>query len=108
MHPTQPTQPVQPTQHALSARDRRYGRHLDLAALAAAGALALVAFDAVAVPTLPLGTGAWLDAVVNEWIIWFTVLYLLLLGVLALYEKAATSRQLMRFDVGTERRDDPD
>jgi hypothetical protein len=62
-------------------------RRLDLAAVAAALALFLVACDAIMVPTLPLSTGAWLDGVINEWLVWFGGLYVLLVGIAAVAER---------------------
>jgi hypothetical protein len=48
----------------------------DAAALAAAGALGIVGWSQMAHPWSPSGSG--LDATANEWLIWFTVLYLTL------------------------------
>jgi TRAP-type C4-dicarboxylate transport system permease small subunit len=56
-------------------------------ATAAAIATALVAATASWQPWHPDGLGAWLDALVNEWIIWFAVFYLGLLATVALLER---------------------
>jgi hypothetical protein len=68
-------------------------RSLDLAAVAATVALFLVAVDAIAIPAQPLNLGGWLDATINEWLVWFTGLYLTLIGLHALVERAAVLRE---------------
>jgi hypothetical protein len=67
-------------------------RHLDLGALAGAVAFALVALNAAAVPTLPPERAAWLDAVLNEWIVWFTAIYLALVGISAIAARTLPQR----------------
>lgn len=64
-----------------AARGQR-GRDPVLAA--AAGALGLVALTQAA---LPAPTGTVVDAIVNEWIIWFLGLYLTLRGAEAVMER---------------------
>lgn len=63
-------------------------RHFDPAATAALMALGIVAWTAVAWPW----TGQSLaDALVNEWIIWFTALYLLLVAITALRRRGQST-----------------
>jgi hypothetical protein len=64
------------------------------AATAAAGALALVAVDAALYPLgLESQTGVrFADALINELIVWFILLYLMLLGLTALIERVTRPR----------------
>jgi hypothetical protein len=55
-------------------------RRFDPAATAAAGALALVVWSEGAHPLGHDRVRIWADALVNEWFIWFTVLYVALIG----------------------------
>ena len=65
---------------------------LDIGALAAAGALVLVALTTSLVPTLPVARGPWADAILNELIVWFAALYVALSVGRALLERLATWR----------------
>ncbi|HEU5317087.1 MAG TPA: hypothetical protein VFX49_13340 [Chloroflexota bacterium] len=56
-------------------------------ASAAAGATALVAFTASWAPWLPEPLGLFADAVINEWIVWFTGLYLGSLALVSVLER---------------------
>jgi hypothetical protein len=51
---------------------------------AATAALALVAIDVNLFPTVPIGLAG---ALLNEWLFWFMVLYLLLVGLTALTQR---------------------
>ena len=59
-------------------------RHVDSAATAAALALAAVTLTQSAHPLGSDSWRMWADAVVNEWLVWFTIAYLTLAGALAL------------------------
>ena len=65
-------------------RERTRSRGFDPAATATAGALALVVWTQTAHPLGSESWRLWADALANEWLIWFTVLYLVLNGGLGL------------------------
>jgi hypothetical protein len=65
---------------------------LDAGALAAAGALALVALSAVLVPTHPVDRAGWADAILNELIVWFAALYVALTVTFAVLERLMVRR----------------
>jgi hypothetical protein len=69
---------------------------MTVGASAAAGATALVAFSAAWAPWLPAGLGGWLDAVLNEWIVWFTALYLGSLALVSLDERTRLARRAVK------------
>jgi hypothetical protein len=66
----------------------------DPAASAAAVALAIVVFNAAAHPWAP--TPPWSDAALNEWIIWFAALYLVLVAGAAAAERTGTLARHVR------------
>jgi hypothetical protein len=63
-------------------------RRLEPALAAATAALALVAIDVNLFPTMPIGLAG---ALLNEWLFWFMVLYLLLVGLTVLKERVTRS-----------------
>jgi hypothetical protein len=75
---------------APAAPPARTGRGLDLVLTAAAGALGLVALTQGALPSPP---GAALDAIANEWIIWFLGLYLTLRAAETAAERVRRARR---------------
>ena len=78
--------------HVVSNPDRSgalRALRVDLGATAGAGALALAGVTSVAVPVRSEGSAGWADAIVNEWIVWFVVLYVVLLAGSALRQHLA-------------------
>jgi hypothetical protein len=69
-------------------------------AFAAAGATALVALTASWAPWLPEPLGLFADAIINEWIVWFTALYLGSVACVSVLERVRPRpRPLPRSDV---------
>jgi hypothetical protein len=73
---------------------RRRQVQISVGATSAAGATALVAISTAWQPWLPGGFGAWTDAIVNEWIVWFTALYLVLLVAVAVMERVPSGERI--------------
>ena len=78
------------------ARRPAAATHFDPAATAAAGALALVVWTQALHTLGSERWRVWVDALANEWLIWFTILYLAQIGGLALRARVAGSREKAR------------